>query len=436
MLENLLQRAQSAQEKVAGTSVPPKKSFHSRIAASAAASEGKSSAPSCLACSESHYPFQCPAFGNMAINQRRELISQRKLCSKCFRTGHAARSCGSKFTCRICRDRHRTLLHDSNSSSKRSVTPAVTSTPPAEQPNPPTLPNVGNAGPATLQKLANLLSNRQSKVDIDVAGIGQSMKKLKRTVTATVRSRIPAFSTKHEFLVIDKPTTNLPTMPVPTSSWKFPDINLADPQFHTPSQVDVVIGGETYWELHTGKKMSLGPGQPQVIETLFGCTVSGPAPHNSSIASPRCFLTATDDRLEVVPQRFWEMKTIVDQPTHSTTEKRCEDWYTATTIRDSSGRYKVRLPKLNDPEIVLGESRAIATRRLLSLECRLEKDTNVKSAYHIFMDEYERLGHMKRLNEPRNIAICHIIPSSNFPALKRKRGWCSTRRARRHRDSL
>ncbi|XP_058828601.1 uncharacterized protein LOC131688414 [Topomyia yanbarensis] len=383
---DLLQRAESAQAKVAGTSVPPKKSFHSRIAANAVASEGKSSAPSCLACSESHYLFQCPAFANMAINQR------------------------------------------------------------PQKSNPPTLPNVGNAGPATPQvslpvhsysstvlletvalhvvddqgkifearalldsasmsnfmskKLANLLSNRQSKVDIDVVGIGQSMRKLKRTVNATVRSRIPPFSTKLEFLVIDKPTTDLPTMPVPTSSWKFPDINLADPQFHTPSQVDVVIGGETYWELHTGKKMSLGPGQPQVIETLFGWTVSGPAPHNSSIASPRCFLTATDDRLEVVLQRFWEMETIVDQPTHSTTEKRCEDWYTATTIRDSSGRYKVRLPKVDDPEIVLSESRAIATRRLLILERRLERDTNVKSAYHLFMDEYERLGHMKRLNEP------------------------------------
>ncbi|XP_058444228.1 uncharacterized protein LOC131425933 [Malaya genurostris] len=448
---DLLQRSQIVQAKVAGSNQIPKNNFRSKIAVSAATTENKSPTPSCIACSESHYLFQCQAFANMAINQRRELVSQRKLCWNCFRTGHPARSCGSKYTCRICRDRHHTLLHDSNLSPKGSVTSALTSSQ-VENKNSSILTNTANLEPTTQvslpvqlrshmvlletvainivddqgkvfevralldsasmsnfisEKLANRLSSRQSKVEINVSGIGQSQKRLNRTVTATVRSRISSFATKLQFLIIEKPTTNLPTVPVPISAWNLPNVILADPKFYVPGKVDIILGGETYWELHTGKKISLGPGQPQLIETLFGWTVSGSVNKDTSSITTNCFLSTTDDRLESTLQKFWEMETIIDQPIHSSTERRCEEWYSATTIRNSMGRYIVRLPKTDNPEIVLGESRAIAERRFLSLERRLERDANLKTAYHLFMDEYERLGHMKRLIEPVDDSIDH-----------------------------
>ncbi|XP_055542804.1 uncharacterized protein LOC129728392 [Wyeomyia smithii] len=450
---DLLQRSQPNSVRLSGTQPPPKKSFLHRTVANAVASQSKPSPPSCLACPQSHYLFQCTAFEKMSVAQRRELISQRRLCWNCFRTGHQARNCESKFSCRVCRDRHHTLLHDSSPSNKNSSTPAVTVSTSEQQQNPPLSALPVKPGPSNVQvslpvqshpstvlletvalhivddygnvfearalldsasmsnfiskKLATLLRNRQTKINVCVAGIGQSVKRLKRTVTAIVKSKACPFSTKLEFLVIDTPTNDLPTVPVQISSWNLPNVTLADPQFYTSSPIDIVIGGETYWELHTGKKISMGPNQPQIIETLFGWTVSGATLQDCSSANTKCFVSTADSMLEDAVQRFWEMETIIEQNIHSLPERACEDLYDATTVRDSSGRYVVRLPKVGKSEIALGNSRITAERRLRSLERRLDRDANVKSAYHRFMHEYETLGHMKRLSDPVDDSIEH-----------------------------
>lgn len=259
------------------------------------------------------------------------------------------------------------------------------------------------------KKLAKLLSNRQIKVDVTVAGIGQSMKKMKRSVTTTIQSRVSSFATKLEFLIIDKPSADLPTVPVQISTMKIPNVHLADPQYCVPSEIDVVIGGEAYWELHTGKKFHLGPGLPHMIETMFGWTFSGPTCVDSS-GPKACLLSTNDDSLDATLQRFWEIEAIPVQSTHSAVERTCEELYEKTTTQDSAGRYVVRLPITDDPEVTLGDSRSISERRFLGLERRLERNSEVKTAYHQFMAEYERLGHMKRLNEPvdRSIQHCYL----------------------------
>ncbi|XP_053691451.1 uncharacterized protein LOC128739969 [Sabethes cyaneus] len=447
---DLLQRSQFNHTRMPGVNQIHKKGFPPITVANAVASQSNPSVPSCVACRENHYLFQCSTFEKMSVSQRRELITQRKLCWNCFRTGHQARTCGSKYKCRVCHDRHHTLLHDFSPSNS---SPAVTIPVPEQQPNPPSFALPGKAGPSNVQvslavqsrpstvlletvslhvvddyghifearalldcasmsnfiskRLANLLCNRQSKVNVNVAGIGQSLKTLKRTITAIVKSRVSPFSTKLEFLVIETPTNDLPTVPVQVSSWNLPNVALADPKFHTTSQIDVIIGGETYWELHTGKKISLGSGQPQAIETLFGWTVSGSTYQDASPTTKECFVSTAESRLEDAVQRFWELETLVEQNTQSLSEKRCEEFYAPTTIKNSSGRYVVRLPKTENTEIVLGNSRLIAERRFHSLERRLDRDPVVKSSYHQFMHEYEQLGHMRRICDPVDDSIEH-----------------------------
>ncbi|XP_055632944.1 uncharacterized protein LOC129773372 [Toxorhynchites rutilus septentrionalis] len=447
---DLLQRSQPVQTKVAGNVVPPKKYTQSKVAANAAASDSRSNLPSCYACSGKHFLFQCQVFAKMPVSQRRELVSQRKICWNCFRSGHQARHCSSKFTCRICRDRHHTLLHDPFQ-SQSSCTPAIASNPTETAQDPPML---AIPGPSTSYQqvsmsvqsqastvlletvvlqvvddnghvfqaralldsasmshfmskdLAKLLSNSQSKVDVSVAGIGQSHRKIKRAVTTTIQSRVASFSTKLQFLVIEHPTADLSTMYVQISSWNLPNVQLADPAFPIPNKIDLVIGGEAYWDLHTGKKIDLGPGLPYTIETYFGWTFCGSTSQDSS-NSMVCTISSTDALLDATLQRFWEIETIPNQSVHSSTEKACEELYAATTTRDSTGRYVVRLPKTDNPDVFLGNSESIAERRFLSLERRLERDSSMKSSYHQFMEEYERLGHMIHLNEPVDNSIPH-----------------------------
>ncbi|XP_062534138.1 uncharacterized protein LOC134203280, partial [Armigeres subalbatus] len=111
-------------------------------------------------------------------------------------------------------------------------------------------------------------------------------------------------------------------------------------------------------------------------------------------------LSSSDAQLDATLQRFWEIETIPKQFVHSASEKICEAFCVKTTSIDPSGRYIVRLPRTENPQIELGESELIAERRFLALERRLERNLNIKFAYHQFMDDYERLGHMRRLDEP------------------------------------
>ncbi|XP_065076352.1 uncharacterized protein LOC135699955 [Ochlerotatus camptorhynchus] len=118
-------------------------------------------------------------------------------------------------------------------------------------------------------------------------------------------------------------------------------------------------------------------------------------------------MSSTDALLDATLQRFWEIETIPNQSVHSATEKACEELYMTTTTRDPTGRYVVRLPNTDNPEVILGNSESIAERRFLNLERRLERDPSTKSSYHQFMAEYERLGHMVRLDEPVDNTMPH-----------------------------
>ncbi|XP_055633267.1 uncharacterized protein LOC129773651 [Toxorhynchites rutilus septentrionalis] len=383
----------------------------------------------------------------MSVCQRRELVSQKRLCWNCFRSGHQSRNCTSKYDCRNCHQRHHTLLHES-AVPKVQSTPVVMSGQSSQQPNPPTLTVVESPGSANpnpqvslsaqsyqstvlletvnllvvdqngkehparalldsgsmcsfiTKKLSNVLNLRRTKVDIAVSGIGEASKQIKRKLTATIKSKLLSYSTTLDFLILKKPTVCLPTTPIDISSWQFPDVPLADPRFHIPADVDMIVGGEVYYDLHTSCKISCGEGKPVFVETSFGWTVSGKVVIQSPDVPRVCHLTTVDRNLEQALQKFWELETVEPCSMLSAEENFCEDQYATTTTRDSSGRYVVSLPLTRDPLVTLGESRSIAERRFLNLEKRLERDPTTKAAYCRFMEEYERLNHMKKLVDP------------------------------------
>ncbi|XP_038106987.1 uncharacterized protein LOC119766486 [Culex quinquefasciatus] len=407
---------QSASAKVTGSS---SKQSRPRFVANAASSS--SSNGSCLlGCSENHHLRRCPVFLGKDVQQRRDLVAQKRLCWNCLSAGHPARKCGSKFSCQTCKQKHHSLVHVS-SPTRVSSTPAVTSVT-IDQPSNTASANAAPVGSSSTTpqvsmavqtayntvlletvvvnvvddhgkkhkaralldsasmsnfmsgQLAKNLYNRPIKVDVAVAGIGVSTQRVRSAITAAIESRNTTFSTKLEFLILRQPSAELPTVPIDVSTWKLPDIVLADQRFNVPEPIDLVIGSESFWELHTGRKISLGAGLP--------------------------WLSAVNDRLEAAIQRFWEVETIPEGPAHSVDENRCEEFFAKTTTRNATGRYVVRLPLTDNPEIVLGDSKTIAERRFLGLERRLDRDPATKEAYHKFMHEYLSLGHMELVDGP------------------------------------
>ncbi|XP_053686410.1 uncharacterized protein LOC128735951 [Sabethes cyaneus] len=423
---------QPGQVKVAGPTQTQKKPF--KMVSNSATAETKSYTPNCIACPESHFLFQCPAFSKMSVHQRRELVTQKRLCWNFFRSGHQSRNCTSKYNCHNCHQKHHTLLHETVEPKVQS-TSVVVSGQPTQQPIPSTssaaktprsensntqislsvqscqftvlletvnllVMDSGSMCSFITKKLANTLNLRRTKVDIAVSGIGETSKQIKRKLTATIKSKLLSYSTTLDFLILKKPTVCLPTTATDVSSWKFPEVTLADPYFHIPADIDMIVGGEIYHDLHTGNKVLFGEGQPVFVETAFGWTVTGKVSIQLSEIPRVCHLTTVDRNLEQALQKFWELEAVEPCSKFTTEENLCEELYATTTTRDSSGRYVVSLPLTRDPLVTLGNSRTIAERCLLNLERRFKRDPTTKEAYCRFVEEYKRLNHMVKLVDP------------------------------------
>lgn len=396
--------------KVAGTN-----SKFSRVKFTAnAATSVNSDVPCMMGCPESHALRICPVFLGKNIYQRKELVSQKKLCWNCLSLGHQAKKCISKYTCRICHDRHHSLLHDTN-----SYEPSSNAVPVSNQPQFPSTSSsfshasqqismsVITAGSMVLletvvlnvvdddgkkhevralldsastsnfmtRQLANVLCKSRSKADISVAGIGFCTQRVEDLITTTIESKIQPFSTKLEFLILEQLSAELPCMPIDISRWKLPDITLADPKFYIPGKIDLVIGSETFWELHSGRKFNLGKGLPWITETPFGWTASGSTSNEIQCSSKICNLSTVMEH-EAQLQRAREIENIPSNSSLFNEENLLKVSYKATTTRSLIGRYDVRLPERVNQEIVLGNSRIIAEHSQLEHMVKIESSVD------------------------------------------------------------
>ncbi|XP_055585532.1 uncharacterized protein LOC129738375 [Uranotaenia lowii] len=245
------------------------------------------------------------------------------------------------------------------------------------------------------KKLANELATRQSPVDIAVAGIGESVKRMKHKLAAKIISRNSDFSTTLDFLVMKKPTSHLPTSPIDTTAWKMPKVPLADPQFHVPATIDIIIGGECYHEFHTGVRHSLGDNSPFLVDTLFGWTVSGKVDSSSTTAPRACFLSTVDQTRETIPGEFRLMET-------ADGSLRTEAEPSTTQIHEKGSVARHSRP--NNPKTTLGDSNTKATQR-----------NSTRNAHHKIPGSHAQPGKRHRIDSVDDKPHCYL---PHHPVLK------------------
>ena len=81
---------------------------------------------SCPACSSTgHSLARCNAYRNWGLKRKNDLVKSHNLCYNCLQAGHRISACTNKGTCRECKRRHHTALHD----PAKVVTPTAATTP-------------------------------------------------------------------------------------------------------------------------------------------------------------------------------------------------------------------------------------------------------------------------------------------------------------------
>lgn len=243
--------------------------------------------------------------------------------------------------------------------------------------------------------------------------MGQVAAKATKRTVINVSSPNSEFETSIEVYVLKKITCIQPSAKVDVSDWNIPDdIQLADSAFNVPANIDIVIGSELFYPLLKDGLRSLGDSLPYLQNTVFGWMVVGGS--IIGLEPTQVFAgmgIAQNVSLKDSLTKFWDVEERGSGEIPMTDANlACEQFFEDTTVRGDDGRFTVQLQFAVNPDDEIGESLETATRRFYSLERKLAKDPEMRRQYSEFMNEYEALGHMEKLEHfPQGIG-CYYIP--------------------------
>lgn len=256
--------------------------------------------------------------------------------------------------------------------------------------------DTGSTANFITESLSKLLRLVRTPCSIPIGAVNGLQTMIKASVTTTIKSKYNGFQRKLDFLVIPTISTITPLQQIDRQSLKIPpNLQLADPEFHQPASVDLLLG--------TGVSLSiLSVGQIKLDhlyekdlilqKTMLGWIIAGAV----LVAQPRvqCHLS----NLQTDLPKFWEMEELPPIKYYSPTELECEEQYKKNVSRSADGRYVVALP-FNEKLKNLGISRPRALKRFLGLERRLKGDSELREQYKQVINEYLTLGHMKKIDD-------------------------------------
>ncbi|XP_066595949.1 uncharacterized protein [Prorops nasuta] len=169
------------------------------------------------------------------------------------------------------------------------------------------------------------------------------------------------------------------------------NIKLADPQFHLPQRVDLLIGSGATLSLLCVGQINLSRNECDLYaqKTLLGWVIVGEASSRRQRKEEFCRLA------NII--RCFAAPGVKQKKQNRIVSDECEIHYKLNTTRDSDGRYIVRLPfKDNRPD--LGNTKAVAMRRFYGLIRKFKNDPEMAKIYWSVMQEYIDKGHMALVN--------------------------------------
>ncbi|XP_055543590.1 uncharacterized protein LOC129729131 [Wyeomyia smithii] len=418
---------------------------------------------SCPNCSQAHTIYQCASFKEMAASGRREIVQKAKLCFNCLRATHVSRNCTSTTNCKMCHQKHHTLLcqtettspvvaiqyadasEDSNgeaavvhSQEEAKVESYVTKSETSCSKKfvsllPTAIVKVKSKGKnnvfhevralvdsacmsslITKQAFQRLGLNRRN-ASILVSGINSE--KPCRTEGAVVLQISSRFNELIvivvEALILNQLIPDQPCQEFDIECNSLREESLADPTFNQTGQVDLLLGVEVFFSILEPGKLMDSRGYPIAQNSIFGYLIGGRFGAVSNIAAKQRLVSlVTEINLDRTLRQFWELEDLPKTKPLSENECKAVEHFRKTCTRNESGRYVVRLP-FDAVKPALGDSANSAIRRFKAMERKFSIDEELRKQYTNFMTEYLQLGHMERI-PPSELVVdvdkCFYLP--------------------------
>ena len=405
---------------------------------------------SCPACSSTgHSLARCNGYRNWGLKRKNDLVKAHNLCYNCLQAGHRISACTNKGTCRECKRRHHTTLHD----PAKVVTPPAATTPASTNSTPSTeevsnrvirqpLLAAATASPMTLHEVhptaAVTLWNQQisqpTRTFIDHGSaaclINESLvKKLKLPKCrneATVRGIVGRMNLKYTVEVsvayLSSASDLLPPAEsFPVTCYVVKDVNVcanipdydnpdllqfmhnkapwADPREFSQQPIELLLSTSAVAKGRVAQTDVLHRDNINLVADLYkiGWVINGNMPGPRSAAPVIRAVTLLDkeeeedkdEELKADLTRLWQLEEVGHNS--SKHPDPAEAHYLQTSSRQESGRYVVSLPR-KDPAPELGFSRPTAFHRFVWNERSLQKKGKLPD-YQKALWEYIRMDH-------------------------------------------
>ncbi|KAF9423896.1 hypothetical protein HW555_000954 [Spodoptera exigua] len=274
----------------------------------------------CVLCKENHTLCHCKDFTKLQPVERSEYVKSNKLCFNCLAPGHSAYQCKLRMNCRICSRRHHTLLHRSKDSAssvqsedskqpkaiqhgveekeeivnttiashhsaKQSTSLALLATATVSARNEHNhtvvlraLIDQGSQASFISEKATQLLKLSRHTARGSIIGVGSTRTNVDHVVQLRIGSRWnPSFEINIQAYVMSKQlTTKIPSTAVPVTHWPHLEgLNLADPDYHKPGPIDLLLGVKEYAQLVQQQLIKGPPGSPCAQKTNLGWILFG-----------------------------------------------------------------------------------------------------------------------------------------------------------------
>lgn len=363
----------------------------------------------CPVCRANHPVFQCTKFKEMTVSERSAFVRKKGLCYNCLSERHTVGACQAGG-CRQCQRKHNTLLHQTNSGSNLNpqapvfnatsiqISEVVLATALAqvrdqsqEWRDVRTFIDGGSQMNFITRRLADILGLEITPYKAHISGLSNSqVTKVQGITKICLRSRNTDFQMEFQVGVINKIAT-LPTKKLPPiNPSEIQGITLADPLYHQPAPVEILLGAAAAFSIPTQRSRMEG-GYPKYLhKTALGWLIAGDLPSSQQTESGG---GSNFFCLEKQFKKFWEIEEVPRRIFLSQEEAFCEEDFILNHQRKADGRFQVRIPFKGDPKL-LGHSRAMAMARFFHLEKKFRKEPQLQLPYKQFMKEFEESGHM------------------------------------------
>lgn len=375
-----------------------------------------------------HLLYKCPKFKLASLNERQRFITASKLCTICLKS-HVGK-CKLNIKCLTCKQSsHNSLLHHDDEKKLVSNSVVYKNTNENLKPNSffikmnnnviiptvkvmlfdksgrPTMARAildsGSQVSFITSSLVRELGLQPIAQTINIISIGNKSSQIDKSVNLTISSYLHEnVKFKINCYTIEKITTTLPQIMVDMSDIVLPvNVKLADDEFYKPSQVQMLLGADIYFNSLLNNNIKLNCGLV-LQKTLFGYVVGGNMSCNNNKNNFVSNLTISDcSKLENLMERFWLSEEIPQSPIKMSDEFQKAERVFQESVKLNDNRFYVDLPLVSPLEdLHLGDSFSVALQRFLALESKFKKNPEYLREYTKFIHEYIALGHAKKVD--------------------------------------